>query len=127
MSVSANPFKVRDNELDIGADRISMREMLSVHAPTEPRKMAIRQAQLEALIRMVPATVGGQFVAIALIAYSLIDQVPALQLVPWVTSALLLCVLRGFRAWRLRENRAYARSKPADAAVIVRIVALHGT
>lgn len=124
MSASANPFKVRDNELDVGAERITMRELLSVRPPSEPRKMAIRQAQLEALVRMVPATVGGQFAAIALIAYSLIGHVPAVQLVPWLASAATLCLLRGYRAWRLRHSREYARSKPADAATIVRIVAL---
>ena len=100
MTASANPFKIRDNELDVGAGRISMRELLSVHPPTEPRKMAIRQAQLEALVRMVPVTVGGQFAAIALIAYSLSGHIPAVQLVPWLGFAFILCALRGYRAVR---------------------------
>ena len=127
MSASANPFKVRENELDVGAERIPLRELLSTRPPSEPRKLAIRQAELEALVRMVPATVGGQFAAVALIAFSLFGHVPLGQLAPWVGAAFTLCMLRGYRAFRLRRDRQYARSKPADAKVVVRIVAMLGT
>ncbi len=84
--------------------------------------MAVRQAQLEALVRMVPATVGGQFVAAALVAIILSDAVPAWQLAAWLAMALGLCAARAHRAYRLRVDRQYARRKPADARAIVRIV-----
>ena len=70
-SVRPNPFRIRDNELDSNGEEGTLRELLSVAAPTEPRTIAIRQAQLEALVRMVPATLLGQFVAASMVAISL--------------------------------------------------------
>ena len=35
MNASANPFKVRDNELDVEAARVPLREVLSISTPSE--------------------------------------------------------------------------------------------
>ena len=93
-SVKPNPFRVRDHELDANADRVPLRALLSIAPPTEPKLIAIRQAQVEALVRMVPATLLGQFVAATFVAGSLIGAVPLWQLLAWLTLALGLCVVR---------------------------------
>ena len=121
-SVRPNPFKIRRHELDSNADQVSLRELLSLARPTEPKPVAIRQAQLEALVRMVPATLLGQFVAAAIVAASLVGPIPAMQLVAWVSLALGLCLVRGIRAYRLRVDINYARRRPADARAITWVI-----
>ncbi len=119
-----NPFRVRSNELDVVGADLPLRELLSTRVPSEPKKLAVRHAQLEALVRMVPATVGGQFVAAVMVAVVLRDNVAGGQLAAWLGAVLGLCVFRGIRAYRLRKHRQYARRHPADARVIARIVML---
>ena len=123
-SVRPNPFKIRDNELDSEGERGSLRDLLSLESPTEPRLVAIRQAQLEALVRMVPATLIGQFVAATMVAVSLFGAIPFSQLAVWLVMALGLCVARGVRAYRLRVDIAYARRKPADARAITWVITI---
>ena len=123
-SVSPNPFKIRDNELDSKGEQGSLRELLSLDSPTEPRLVAVRQAQLEALVRMVPATLLGQFVAATLVAISLYGAIPIVQIAAWLAMALGLCVMRGVRAYRLRVDIAYARRKPADARAITWVITI---
>ena len=36
-SVRPNPFKIRQHELDSNADQVSLRELLSLAQPTEPK------------------------------------------------------------------------------------------
>ena len=117
-----NPFRIRDHELDSSKDNVSLRELLSIAKPTEPRLVAIRQAQLEALVRMVPVTLLGQFVAAMFVAGALIGTIPAAQLLIWLTVALGLCVLRSIRAYRLRVDIDYARRRPADARAITWVI-----
>ncbi len=121
-SVKSNPFRIRDDELDSNADRVPLRDLLSIAPPTEPRLIAIRQAQVAALVRMVPATLIGQFVAATFIVISLFDSIPLWQLATWLTLALGLCVARGIRAYRLRVNIDYARRSPADARAITLVI-----
>ena len=83
-SVRPNPFRIRDNELASTGEQGTLRELLSVAAPTEPRLVAIRQAQLEALVRMVPATLIGQVIAATMVAISLFDSLPKLRLGAWI-------------------------------------------
>lgn len=123
-SVKPNPFRIRDHELDANADRVSLRDLLSIAPPTEPRLVAIRQAQVEAVVRMVPATLIGQFVAAAFVAGSLVGTIPAFELLIWLTLALGLCVVRGFRAYRLRVDIDYARRRPADARAITLVITI---
>lgn len=123
-SVKPNPFRIRDHELDSDAGRVSLRTLLSIAPPTEPKLVAIRQAQVEALVRMVPATLLGQFVAATFIAGSLIGTVPLWQLLLWLVLVLGLCVARGFRAYRLRVDIDYARRRPADARAITLVITI---
>ncbi len=125
--VKPNPFRLRANELDDNGDRVAMRDLLSIAPPTEPRLIAIRQAQVEALVRMVPATLIGQFVAAAFIASSLMGAIPRWQLVTWLVLAMGLCVIRGLRAYRLRVDVEYARRKPADARAITWVITILAT
>ena len=123
-SAKPNPFRIRDHELDSNADRVSLRDLLSISQPTEPKLVAIRQAQVEALVRMAPVTLLGQFVAATLVAASMIDTIPAAQLLTWLTLALGLCAMRGFRAYRLRADIGYARRRPADAKAITWVITI---
>jgi diguanylate cyclase (GGDEF)-like protein len=118
----SNPFRVRQQELDSNPDEVRLADLLSIARPTEPKAVAIRQAQLEALVRMVPATLLGQFVAAAMIVFSLWGSVPNVQLSAWLAMALGLCLLRGVRAYRLRVDIGYARRRPADARAITWVI-----
>jgi len=123
-SVKPNPFRIRDHELDSNADQVSLRDLLSIAPPTEPRLIAIRQAQVGALIRMVPVTLLGQFIAAMFVAGSLVGTIPAVQLLIWLVLALGLCVMRGIRAYRLRVDINYARRRPADARAITWVITI---
>ena len=123
-SVNPNPFKVRANELDSTNDHVALRDLLSISPPTEPRLVAIRQAQLGALVRMVPAVLLGQFTAAALVTISLVGAIPASQLAIWLVATLGLCAVRGYRAYRLRVDIHYARRKPASATAITWVITL---
>jgi len=123
-SVRPNPFRIRDNELDSSGGPVSLRDLLSIAPPTDPKSVAIRQAQLEALVRMVPATLIGQFVAASIVATSLIGIIPLVQLISWLVIALGLCAVRGARAYRLRVDISYARRKPADARAITWVITI---
>ena len=123
-SVKPNPFRIRDHELDSNGDHVRLRDLLSIGPPTEPRLVAIRQAQVEALVRMVPATLIGQFVAAAFVASSLLGTIPLWELLTWLTLALGLCVVRGLRAYRLRVDIDYARRRPADARAITWVITI---
>ena len=118
-----NPFRIRDHELDSSKDTVSLRDLLSVTRPTEPRLIAIRQAQLEALVRMVPVTLLGQFVAAMFVVGALVETISAVQLLVWLAAALGLCVARSIRAYRLRVDIDYARRRPADAQAITWVIA----
>lgn len=122
-----NPFRIRDHELDSNSDKVSFRTLLSLSPPTEPRLIAIRQAQVEALVRMVPVTLLGQFIAAAIVAGSLVGMIPITQLIVWLTMALGLCIVRSIRAYRLRVDVDYARRHPADARAITRIITILAT
>ena len=126
-SFKPNPFRIRDHELDSNSDNVSFRTLLSLSPPTEPRLIAIRQAQVEALVRMVPVTLLGQFIAAAIVAGSLVGMIPITQLIVWLTMALGLCIVRSIRAYRLRVDVDYARRHPADARAITRIITILAT
>ena len=123
-SVKPNPFRIRENELDSSGEQGTLRELLSIAPPTEPKLVAIRQAQLDALVRMVPATLLGQLIAATMVAISLYGMISTIQLGAWLVMALGLCVMRGVRAYRLRADIAYARRKPADARAITWVITI---
>jgi diguanylate cyclase (GGDEF)-like protein len=85
---------------------------------------AVRQAQLDALIRLVPATVAVQVLTAAVMVIGLRDSVDSFQLGLWFGGALLLCFMRGIRAFRLRHDPDYAEQHPAKLGTICLIIGL---
>ena len=83
---------------------------------------AVRQAQLDALIRLVPATVAVQVLTAAVMVVGLRDAVDSFQLGLWFGGALLLCFMRGVRAVRLRHDPEYAERYPAKLETICVII-----
>ena len=117
-------FQVRDNEVDAAVSRAGWRELLSLKLPADAKNLAVHKAQLEALIRRVPATVAAQFVAAALTAFSLVGRVESRWLILWLAASGLICGVRGARALRLRRDTDYAIRKPASARAITLIIAM---
>ena len=85
---------------------------------------AVRQAQIDALVRLVPATVAVQVLTAAVMVIGLRDSVDSFQLGLWFGGALLLCFMRGIRAVRLRRDPDYAERHPAKLETICIIIAL---
>jgi diguanylate cyclase (GGDEF)-like protein len=85
---------------------------------------AVRQAQLDALVRLVPATVAVQVLTAAVMVVGLRDSVDSFQLGIWFGGALLLCFMRGVRAFRLRHDPDYAEQHPATLGAICLIIGL---
>ena len=85
---------------------------------------AVRQAQFDALIRLVPATVAVQVLTAAVMVIGLRDSVDSFQLGLWFGGALLLCFMRGIRAFRLRHDPDYAEQHPAKLGTICLIIGL---
>ena len=85
---------------------------------------AVRQAQLDALIRLVPATVAVQVLTAAMMVVGLRGSVDSFQLGLWFGGALLLCFMRGVRAVRLRHDPEYAERHPAKLETICIIITL---
>ena len=75
---------------------------------------AVRQAQIDALVRLVPATVAIQILTAAVMVVGLRDTIDNFQLGLWFGGALLLCFMRGVRAVRLRHDPEYAEQHPAE-------------
>ncbi len=119
-------FRSRDGEPGTVRDTDSLRDLLSFKEPTDAVGRAIRRAQLDALVRLVPVTVGTQLFAAGLVAWSLRGAVADLWLEIWFGCAFLLCAARGIRAMRLRTDADYARRNPPNLKAITLIIALLG-
>ena len=117
-------FRPRDGEPGTVGPTVSLRELLSYREPTDTVGRAVRSAQLDALVRLVPVTVASQLLAAGLVAWSFRGFVADFWLASWFLSAVLLCGSRGFRALRLRVDPAYARRSPPTLKAITIIVAL---
>ena len=85
---------------------------------------AVRQAQLDALVRLVPATVTVQILTAAVLVVGLRDAIDSFQLGLWFGGALLICFMRGVRAVRLRYDPEYAERHPARMGTICLIIFL---
>ncbi len=99
-----------------------MREAIAFRAPRNPRDMAVRKAQLDAFVRLVPATVLTQLVVAAVLVVAFRDTIDSLWLGLWFGAALTLCFMRFVRAIRLRFDRDYARARPPSMSAICLIV-----
>jgi len=102
--------------------KASVREAMSLRAPRSPRDQAVRKAQLDAFVRLVPATVLTQLVVAAVLVVTFRETVDNLSLGLWFGAAAGLCFLRFMRAVRLRRDREYARAYPAKVSTICLIV-----
>ena len=120
-------FRPREGEPGTVRATDSLRGLLSFKDPTDAVSRAIRGAQLDALVRMVPITVASQLLAAGLVAWSLRGTIADVWLASWFAVALVLCSMRGFRAVRLRLNADYARRKPPNLKAITAIIALLGS
>ena len=103
-------------------NKSSWREALSFRRPRTPRDMAVRKAQLDAFVRLVPATVITQLIVAAVLVASFRDSVDSLLLGMWFSAAVVLCFVRFMRAIRLRHDREYARAHPPNMIAITSIV-----
>ena len=92
--------------------------MLSLAPPRDRISHAVRQAQIDTLIRLVPATVGIQLLTAAVMVAGLRDTISNFHLGLWFGAALLLCFMRGVRAVRLRYDQEYAEQYPPQTGMI---------
>ena len=120
-------FRPRDGEPGTVGSTETLRDLLSFREPFDAVSRAIRNAQLDALVRMVPITVASQLLAAGLIAWSLRGMVADIWLALWFVGAFAVCSARGIRALRLRLDPDYARRKPPNLKAITAIIALLGS
>ena len=102
---------------------LSCRELLSLDTPRDRIGRAVRQAQINALVRLVPATVAVQVLTASVMVVGLRDTTDNFQLGLWFSGALLICFMRGVRAVRLRHDPEYAEQYPARTGTICLLVA----
>ncbi|MDQ3074612.1 MAG: EAL domain-containing protein [Pseudomonadota bacterium] len=84
--------------------------------------MAVRKDQLDAFVRLVPASILTQLVVAAVLVAAFRGTVDSLSLGLWFGAATGLCFFRFVRALRLRHDRDYARSHPPRMITICLIV-----
>ncbi len=84
----------------------------------------MRKAQIDAFVRLVPATVAIQILTAAVMVVGLRDTTDHFQLGLWFSAALLLCFMRGVRAVRLRNDREYAERYPPRTETICLLIAV---
>src|SRR6187397_844091 len=120
-------FRPREGETGTVRATEPLRDLLSLKEPTDAVGRAIRSAQLDALIRMVPITVASQLLAAGLVAWSLRGTIADSWLGLWFASAFLMCAARGVRAVRLRTDPDYARRRPPNLKAITFIIAALGS
>jgi diguanylate cyclase (GGDEF)-like protein/PAS domain S-box-containing protein len=124
--VILHAFRQRRGEAGSVESAEPLRDLLSFREPRDAVSAAIRRAQIDALIRLVPVTVTSQLLAAVLVAVSLYGHVPAIQLGAWLVGMFGICIARGGRAMRVRIDPAYAERKPPRLKHIVIIVGLLG-
>ena len=103
---------------------VRVAELLSLKAPRDRIGRAVRQAQIDALVRLVPATVAIQVLTAATLVVGLRDTADNFQLGIWFGAALLLCFMRGVRAVRLRHDLEYAEQYPPRTGAICLLIAV---
>ena len=124
--VILHAFRQRTGETGSVEAAEPLRNLLSFREPRDAVSAAVRRAQLEALIRLVPVTVASQLLAAVLVALALYRHVPVLQLAAWLSATFGICLLRGGRALRVRLDPAYAERKPPRLKAVVIIIGLLG-
>ena len=102
--------------------RLRLRDILSIAPPRDRISRAVRQAQIDALVRLVPATVAVQVLTAAVMVVGLRGSIESLHLGVWFGTALAICFMRGVRAVRLRYDPDYAEAHPARLITICAII-----
>jgi len=103
---------------------LGCRDLLSLATPRGRISRAVRQAQIDALVRLVPATVAIQVLTAAMMVVGLRGSIDNFQLGLWFGAALLLCFMRGVRAVRLRNDPEYAERYPARTETICLLISI---
>lgn len=114
----------RTEERRHASRHVNLRNLLSLSRPVDRIGRAVRQAQIDALLKMVPATVAVQCFTAALMVACMRGHVDSFALGLWFGAILLICFLRGVRAIRLRHDADYAHEAPATSAAITLIIAV---
>ena len=116
--------KAANNSLDRRARARAPRiaDLFSLKTPRDRIGRAVRQAQIDAIVRLVPATVAIQVLTAAVLVVGLRDTTDNFQLGLWFSAALLLCFMRGVRAVRLRHDPEYAEQYPARTGTICLLI-----
>ena len=107
----------------LGMRKATLGEAVSLRTPRNPRDHAVRKAQLDAFIRLVPTTVLTQLVAAVVLVATFRGIVDNLSLGLWFCGVTAICFMRFVRAVRLRHDREYARAHPANLVTICALVA----
>ena len=92
-----------------------MLDLLSIAEPRGAIERAVRHAQLDAIVRLVPAILYGQIAAATILVLSLADSVPMRPMLLWLAAVVSLCVWRTSRALRLRADPDYLKNRPPSA------------
>jgi diguanylate cyclase (GGDEF)-like protein len=107
-----------------GPRRLRCSDLFSLDTPRDRIGRAVRQSQIDALVRLVPATVAIQLLTAAVMVVGLRDTTDNFQLGIWFGGALLLCFMRGVRAVRLRHDPEYAEQYPPRTGTICLLIAV---
>ncbi len=116
------PQSTRDTA-QLGLRKATFGEVLSLRNTLSPRDQAVRKAQLDSFVRLVPVTVLTQLVAAAVLVAEFRETVDSLSLGLWFGAVTGVCFVRFVRAVRLRRDRDYARASPAKLITICALVA----
>ena len=117
-------FGSRSGKRDASVADVWLGDLLSLEEPSGGIHTAIRKAQIDALIRLVPAILGCLLLTCFVVAVALADSVPSGWLLAWCGAMGALCLSRGIRGLRLRFEPGYAQRRPPSARTIVVIGAL---
>jgi diguanylate cyclase (GGDEF)-like protein len=101
------------DEIEDSFTPVRLGAILRLSEPPGGIDRAIHRAQVDALIRLVPAILGSQAIAGLVLVLALADTVPLPWTLSWFAALATLCVWRGLRAWRLHTDPDYARRSPA--------------
>ena len=106
------------------ANSVSLSSLLSVAEPHGATERAVRKAQMDTLVRLVPSILCGQLIAGLIVVVSLAGRVPAERLLGWLSVLAFFCIWRGLRGLRLRRDEDYSRRRPPSARAVTIISTL---
>ena len=108
------------------ATPVDFRDICFFSRPRDCSTMTVRQAQIEALVRMIPVTIAVNMINGAVILLAVFAHIPAIQWTAWFALVIAMCVSRLARAIRLRREPEYRQAKPATLFTVCRAVFVLG-